>query len=67
MTKQQIEAKRVGTVPGTHTVTYNSNVDSIEIKHTAHNRKDLLGAVIAAEWIIGKQGVFTMKDVLELK
>jgi 4-hydroxy-tetrahydrodipicolinate reductase len=41
MNKQQIEAKRVGTVPGTHTVTYNSNVDSIEIKHTAHNRKDL--------------------------
>ena len=68
MNKQiQIEAKRVGTVPGTHTVTYNSNVDSIEIKHTAHNREGFaLGAIIAAEWIIGKQGVFTMKDVLEL-
>jgi 4-hydroxy-tetrahydrodipicolinate reductase len=64
----QIEAKRTGTVPGTHTVTYNSNVDSIEIKHTAHNREGFaLGAVIAAEWIVGKQGVFTMKDVLELK
>jgi 4-hydroxy-tetrahydrodipicolinate reductase len=63
----QIEAKRIGTVPGTHTVTYNSNVD-IEIKHTAHNREGFaLGAVIAAEWIVGKQGVFTMKDVLELK
>lgn len=63
-----IEAKRIGTVPGTHTVTYNSNVDSIEIKHTAHNREGFaLGAVIAAEWIIGKQGVFTMKDVLDLK
>jgi dihydrodipicolinate reductase len=49
-----------------HTVTYNSNVDSIEIKHTAHNQWRL-GAVIAAEWIVGKQGVFTMKDVLELK
>jgi 4-hydroxy-tetrahydrodipicolinate reductase len=63
-----IEAKRIGTVPGTHTVTYNSTVDSIEIKHIAHNREGFaLGAVIAAEWIVGKQGVFTMKDVLELK
>ena len=62
-----IEAKRIGTVPGTHTVTYNSTVDSIEIKHTAHNREGFaLGAVIAAEWIVGKHGVFSMKDVLEL-
>ena len=62
-----IEAKRIGMVPGTHTVTYNSAVDEIEIKHTAHNREGFaLGAVIAAEWIIGKKGVFTMKDVLEL-
>ena len=61
-----IETKRIGTVPGTHTVTYNSAVDSIEIKHTAHNREGFaLGAVIAAEWIVGKQGIFTMKDVLE--
>jgi 4-hydroxy-tetrahydrodipicolinate reductase len=60
-------SKRIGTVPGTHTVTYNSEVDAIEIKHTAHNREGFaLGAVIAAEWIVGKQGVFTMKDVLEL-
>ncbi len=63
-----IEAKRIGDVPGTHTVTYNSVVDSIEIKHTAHNRDGFaLGAVIAAEWIVGKHGIFTMKDVLELK
>jgi 4-hydroxy-tetrahydrodipicolinate reductase len=62
-----IEAKRIGEVPGTHTVTYNSTVDAIEIKHTAHNREGFaLGAVIAAEWLVGKQGVFTMKDVLEL-
>jgi len=62
-----IEAVRVGTVPGTHTVTYNSEVDAIEIKHTAHNREGFaLGAVIAAEWLAGKQGVFTMKDVLNL-
>ena len=62
-----IEAKRIENIPGTHTVTYNSIVDSIEIKHTAHNRDGFaLGAIIAAEWIMGKQGVFTMKDVLEL-
>ena len=63
-----IDAKRIADVPGTHTVTYNSEVDSIEIKHTAHNREGFaLGAVIAAEWLAGKQGVFTMKDVLNFK
>ena len=63
-----IEALRIAEVPGTHTVTYNSEVDSIEIKHTAHNREGFaLGAVIAAEWLAGKQGVFTMKDVLNFK
>lgn len=63
-----IETKRIGTVPGTHTVSYNSPIDTIEIKHTAHNRDGFaLGAVIAAEWIVGKHGVFTMKDVLDLK
>jgi 4-hydroxy-tetrahydrodipicolinate reductase len=63
-----IDAKRIENVPGTHTIVYDSDVDSIEIKHTAHNREGFaLGAVIAAEWIIGKSGVFTMKDVLELK
>ncbi len=63
-----IDAKRMENVPGTHTVMYNSTVDAIEIKHTAHNREGFaLGAVIAAEWIVGKTGVFTMKDVLNLK
>lgn len=62
-----INVKRIENVPGTHSVSYNSQVDTIEIKHTAHNREGFaLGSVIAAEWIIGKQGVFTMKDVLEL-
>ncbi len=62
-----IIAKRIANVPGTHTVSYDSNVDSIEIKHTAHNREGFaLGAVAAAEWIVGKAGVFTMKDVLNL-
>ena len=63
----QIDAKRIENVPGTHTVTYNSDVDFIEIKHVAHNREGFaLGAVIAAEWISGKKGIFTMKDVLNL-
>ena len=63
-----IVAKRIPDVPGTHTVWYNSEVDSIEIKHTAHNRKGFaLGAVVAAEWIIGKEGVFSMKDVLNIR
>ena len=62
-----IDAKRIENVPGTHTVSYNSNVDLIEIKHLAHNREGFaLGAVIAAEWIVGKHGVYTMKDVLEI-
>lgn len=62
-----ITAKRENDVPGTHLVEYNSNVDSIEIKHTAHNREGFaLGAVIASEWIIGKTGVFSMRDVLNL-
>ena len=63
-----IEAKRIGDVPGTHTVAYDSVVDSIEIKHTAHNREGFaLGAVIAAEWLAGKKGIYSMKDVLNLK
>jgi len=63
-----IDAKRIENVPGTHSVYYNSDVDFIEIKHVAHNREGFaLGAVLAAEWIIGKNGVFSMKDVLDLK
>ena len=62
-----IDVKRIDQVPGTHSVFYTSNVDTIEIKHTAHSRDGFaLGAIIAAEWIIGKTGVFTMKDVLDL-
>ncbi|WP_291120224.1 4-hydroxy-tetrahydrodipicolinate reductase [Flavobacterium sp. UBA6135] len=63
-----IDAKRIENVPGTHSIFYTSEVDTIEIKHTAHNREGFaLGAVIAAEWLLGKKGVFTMKDVLGLK
>ncbi|WP_445719858.1 4-hydroxy-tetrahydrodipicolinate reductase [Flavobacterium sp.] len=66
-TKNQIEinAKRIENIPGTHSVFYDSEVDQIEIKHTAHSREGFaLGAVVAAEWLVGKKGVFTMKDVL---
>ena len=60
-----IFAIREDEVPGTHSVFYRSEVDEIEIKHTAYSRNGFaLGAVIAAEWIQGKTGNFSMKDVL---
>ena len=63
----QIDAIREGEVPGTHTVTYESSIDAISIKHEAHNREGFaLGAVVAAEWIVGKKGIFKMNDVLNL-
>ena len=63
-----IKAIREENVPGTHSVFYNSEVDFIEIKHEAKNREGFaLGAVIAAEYIHNKKGVFTMKQVLELE
>ena len=62
-----IFAIRENEVPGTHSVFYRSEVDEIEIKHTAYNRNGFaLGAVIASEWIVDKKGIFTMKDVLGL-
>lgn len=62
-----IAAKRIENVPGTHTVNYDSEVDSISIEHVAHNRQGFaLGAVVAAEWLVGKTGVFTMNDVLNI-
>ncbi len=60
-----ITAKRIDPAPGTHIVTYNSPIDTIEISHTAHSREGFAtGAVLAAEWIFGKKGVFSMKDML---
>ena len=60
-----ITADRIADVPGTHIITYNSTVDEIEIKHTSKNRDGFaMGAIIASEWIFGKQGVFSMQDVL---
>ncbi len=62
-----IKAKRIDDVPGTHHINYISTTDSIKIEHVAHNRDGFaLGAVIAAEWLVGKTGVFTMKDVLNI-
>ncbi len=60
-----IESKRVDPAPGTHIVTYTSEIDSIEIKHTAHSRKGFaMGALLAAEFLSGRQGIFSMQDVL---
>ena len=62
-----IVAKRIPDVPGTHIISYTSEIDAIEIKHTAHNRKGFaLGAVVAAEWLLGKKGIYSMKDVLNI-
>ncbi|HZG25987.1 MAG TPA: 4-hydroxy-tetrahydrodipicolinate reductase [Chitinophagaceae bacterium] len=63
----EIISKREDPAPGTHTVKYYSPIDDIEIIHTAHNRTGFAtGAVIAAEFILGKKGVLGMKDVLGL-
>jgi len=65
--KIPIFSKREGKVPGTHTISYASKVDQIDIRHTAHNREGFaLGAIIAAEWLQDKTGVFSMKDVLNM-
>ena len=62
-----IETVREGEVPGTHIISYRSKIDEISIKHEAYKRDGFaLGAIIAAEWIIGKQGVFSMDDVLKI-
>lgn len=62
-----ITSKRIDPAPGTHIVRYSSGVDDIEIIHTAHNRKGFAtGAVLAAEFIKGKKGIFSMKEVLGL-
>ncbi|MBC7409748.1 MAG: 4-hydroxy-tetrahydrodipicolinate reductase [Arcicella sp.] len=62
-----IWSAREGKVPGTHIIKYISDIDQIEISHVAHGREGFaLGAVIAAEWIVGKKGVFDMKELLSI-
>ena len=59
-----INSLRIGEVPGTHTVVYSSEVDDIELKHTAHSRAGFaLGAVVAAEWVEHRQGFYTIADI----
>ncbi|WP_183575824.1 4-hydroxy-tetrahydrodipicolinate reductase [Mucilaginibacter sp. X5P1] len=59
-----IESHRIDSVPGTHTVIYDSEVDTLEFKHTAHNRNGFaLGAVLAAEWIKDKKGFHSIQDM----
>lgn len=63
-----ITAKRINDIKGTHIINYNSNIDTISIKHEAHSRDGFaLGAILAAEWLADKKGIFTMKDVLQIK
>lgn len=63
----EIISQRIDPAPGTHRIKYSSAIDDIEIIHTAHNRKGFAtGAVLAAEFIKDKKGLFTMKDVLNL-
>jgi 4-hydroxy-tetrahydrodipicolinate reductase len=67
-TELEIISYREDNVPGTHSVYYQSDIDTIEIKHTAHSREGFAsGAVLAAEWLIGKKGVFGMNDLLNLQ
>lgn len=65
--KIRITSKREGEVPGTHTITYTSEIDTLQIRHQAHGRQGFaLGAVLAAEWLPTKKGVFGMEDLLGL-
>lgn len=62
-----ITSERTGEVPGTHSVEYRSDIDQITLKHEAFKRDGFaLGAVIAAEWLVGKKGVYSMEDVLKI-
>jgi len=64
-TELSILSKRIDPAPGTHTITYSSPIDDISITHTAHNRQGFAtGALLAAEFLVGKKGVFEISDVL---
>jgi 4-hydroxy-tetrahydrodipicolinate reductase len=65
--KLPIIAKRIGEVPGTHIIRYHSPIDDIEISHIAKGREGFAsGAILAAEWLIGKKGIFCMRDLMKL-
>ena len=62
-----IESHREASVTGTHNIIYESMIDSIEIKHAASNREGFaVGAMLAAEWVVDKKGIFSMDDLLKL-
>ena len=66
-TELEIISERIDPAPGTHKIKYSSSIDDIEIIHTAHNRQGFAsGAILAAEFICDKKGIFSMKDVLNL-
>ena len=65
--KLKITSQRIDDVKGTHIINYNSEIDTISIKHEAHKREGFaMGAILAAEWLQNKKGVYSMKDVLKL-
>jgi 4-hydroxy-tetrahydrodipicolinate reductase len=62
-----IISKRIDEVPGTHIIRYQSSIDELEISHEAKGREGFAsGAILAAEWLLGKKGIFGMKDLLKL-
>ena len=65
--KEDIISYREGEVPGIHTITYDSEEDTLVVSHSAKSRRGLaLGAVLAAEWLVGRKGVFSMDDFLTI-
>jgi 4-hydroxy-tetrahydrodipicolinate reductase len=66
-TQLSIISKREDPAPGTHIINYASAIDDIEIRHTAHSRQGFaFGAVLAIEFVYGKNGIFTMQDVIRI-
>ena len=63
----KIKSSRTGHFPGTHNVSYKSEYDKISIEHESYSRAGYaIGAVVAAEWLYGKNGVYSMSDVLNI-
>lgn len=64
-TELALTSERIDPAPGTHEISYKSAIDTIEIKHTAHSREGFAsGSILAASWLIGKKGIFTMQEML---